>query len=181
MKKIFYIQRHKYETTDSRRGSALMIWSHAIPPRWTSPKLESTYWQKFSHKSESSEPQVKIPSLGVWHWEEKPPEQLAWEAIRAWVQKLHRTREKRDSTLGRCAQGLTYTGAGKKQWLHRSLGQTYLLVLEGLLGSLEAAVAHPGDVDTGGGIDIGECHLYKLSLKADILPGSQSPIPCLTQ
>ena len=47
-----------------------------------------------------------------------------------------------------------------------------MLVLEGLLGRLGTAVAHPGDVDTGGGVDIGECHLYKLSLKADILPGS---------
>ena len=95
-------------------------------------------------------------------------------AIRAECKSYTGLREKIDCTLGRCAQGLICTGPGKKQCLHRSLGQTYLLVLEGLLGRLGAAVAHPGYMDTGGGGggDIGDCHLHKLSLKADILPGS---------
>ena len=29
--------------------------------------------QKFSHRSESSEPQIRLPSLEVWQWEEEPP------------------------------------------------------------------------------------------------------------
>ena len=36
---------------------------------------------------------------------------------------------------------------GKKQWPHKRLGQTYLLVLEGLLQRWEAAVAHCGYKD----------------------------------
>ena len=32
--------------------------------------------------------------------------------------------------------------------LHRSLGQTYMLVLEGLLGRQGVAMALPGDMDT---------------------------------
>ena len=38
-----------------------------------------------------------------------------------------------------------------KQWLHRSLGQTYLWVLEGLLGRQGLAVAHCSGKDTGSG------------------------------
>ena len=41
---------------------------------------------------------------------------------------------KRDSTLGECPGGFTCTGTQAKQWLHRNLGQTYLWVVEGLLG-----------------------------------------------
>ena len=38
---------------------------------------------------------------------------------------------------------------GEKQWPHRSLDQTYLLVLEGLLWQWGLAVAHCRDKDTG--------------------------------
>ena len=39
---------------------------------------------------------------------------------------------------------------GQKQWLHRSLGQTYLWVLEGLLGRQGWAMVHCGDKKTRG-------------------------------
>ena len=29
--------------------------------------------KKFSHRSESSEPQIRLPSLEVWQWEEESP------------------------------------------------------------------------------------------------------------
>ena len=38
----------------------------------------------------------------------------------------------------------------EKEWPQSSLGQTYLLVLEGLLGRRGTPVAHSGDKDTGG-------------------------------
>ena len=38
---------------------------------------------------------------------------------------------------------------GERQWLHRSLGQTYLLVLEDLLARWGAAVAHFREKDNG--------------------------------
>ena len=38
---------------------------------------------------------------------------------------------------------------GQKQSFERSLGQTYLLILESLLERQEATGAHPGDTDTG--------------------------------
>ena len=51
--------------------------------------------QKFSHRSESSEPHFRVPSLGVWHWGEKPPEHLTLKASRDSVQELHTTGENR--------------------------------------------------------------------------------------
>lgn len=39
-----------------------------------------TILQKFSYRSESSEPRVRLPSLGVWHQEEETPECLALKA-----------------------------------------------------------------------------------------------------
>ena len=77
----------------------------------------------------------QAPYPGVWHREEKPPEHLALKASGVWLQEFHRTGGKRNSTLGGHTQGLVHTSAqGKKQWPHRSLGQTYLLVLKSLLG-----------------------------------------------
>ena len=65
---------------------------------------------------------------------------------------------------------------GQRHWLHRSLGQTFLLVLEGLLGRWGAAVANPGDVDNGGR-DTGECSSVWTLLEAYILLGSLAPTP----
>ena len=64
---------------------------------------------QFSHMSESSEPHVRLPSLGVWHWEEENPEHLALKASGSWSQELHRTGGNRDSTLGGCTQSLMHT------------------------------------------------------------------------
>ena len=47
--------------------------------------------QKFSRRSESSEPHIRIPSLGVWHQEEEPLEHLALKASRACSQEIYRT------------------------------------------------------------------------------------------
>ena len=76
----------------------------------------STNWriimsQKFIHRSESSEPHIRLPSLGVWHRVEDPPEHLALKASRAWLQELCRTGGGRDSTLGGHTQGLAHTGS----------------------------------------------------------------------
>ena len=49
-----------------------------LPTNW---KIIIT--QRFSHRSESSEPQARLLSLGVWHQEEEPLEHLALKASRA--------------------------------------------------------------------------------------------------
>ena len=50
--------------------------------------------QRFSHRSESSEPHVSLPILRVWHQEEEALDHLALKASRTWVQELHRTEGK---------------------------------------------------------------------------------------
>ena len=92
--------------------------------------------QKLSHRNESSEPHNRLPSLGVWQWEEEPPENLAWSQEFQGTQgnKLHSW--KAHKVL--CTPGTRE----KKQWPHKTLGQTYLLVLEGLLHRQGVAAAH---------------------------------------
>ena len=75
---------------EGRRGAfSIQIWHPAgrRPTNW-----EITISQRFSYKSESSWPQVRLSQLEVWHWEKGPPEHWALKANRAWLQELHRTR-----------------------------------------------------------------------------------------
>ena len=65
--------------------------------------------QKFFHRSESSEHHIRLPSLGVQHQEEEPPEHLALKVSGVSLQELHRTGGNRDSTLRGCTQGLSHT------------------------------------------------------------------------
>lgn len=89
-----------------------VIKSHT--PRWEIHRLENNYiaealpweWALWSY--------VRLPSLGFWNWEEKPPKELALKASGAWFQELHQTREIRDSTLRGHIQGLTCTGIQDK-------------------------------------------------------------------
>ena len=63
---------------------------------------------------------------------------------------------------------------GKKQWPHKRLGQTYLLILEGLLWRWRVAVAHCRDKDTGSS-NSGEYSLVWVHLEA--ATSSPRPIP----
>ena len=54
------------------------------PPDW-----KVTVSQRLTYRSESSEPHVKFPCLGIWHWEKEPPEHLALKASGACAQELH--------------------------------------------------------------------------------------------
>ena len=119
------------------------------------PGGQPTNWkiiipEKFSLRIESPEPLTRLPSLGVWQREEEPPENLALKGHGVWLQEFHSTGGNRSSTLGGHTQGPRHTRTHrKKQWHHTTLGQTYLLVLEGLLLRWGAAVAHGGNKDTG--------------------------------
>ena len=83
--------------------------------------------QSFSHRSDSSNPHVRLPRLGVWHQEEEHPKHLALKAVRPWWQELHGTGGKRSTFFGGHTQVLISTRIqGKKQWLHRSLSRPTL-------------------------------------------------------
>lgn len=55
-----------------------MIQSNPIPPGGggVNHKLEKIMSQKFCKRSESTEPHVKFPSLGIWHQKEESLEHL---------------------------------------------------------------------------------------------------------
>ena len=59
-------------------------------------------------------------------------------------EELHRPGGNRDSILGGHTQGFMCTGSQNKVGIHKNLGQTYLWVLEGLLGKQCVAMAHCG-------------------------------------
>ena len=102
--------------------------------------------QKFFPGSESSEPHIRLPSLGLWQWEKKPPEKLALKTSGVYLQELHRTRGKRNFTLGGHAQGPVSTRPqGKKQTgpdLPACIGESP--------DEAGSAVAHCRDKDAGG-------------------------------
>lgn len=108
----------------------------------------------------------------VWHWEEEPPQHLAlmiqWGLMAGtphnWGKQTPLLEQIRSSA---------HQDPGKKQWLHRSLGQTYLLVLESP-GEARVAVDHCGDKDIGG-IGMRMCLLAWAILKADILTPRPGP------
>ena len=118
---------------DGRRG-AITIKSNPITAAWVTTNWRTITPQKSTHWSEGSEPHVRLPNLGVQHWEEEFTENQTWKASGIWLQDFNRTGGNRDSTLGGCTQSSSASGpSGKEQWSHRRLNQTYLLVLEGLL------------------------------------------------
>ena len=131
--------------------------------------------QKFSYRSECSEPCSRLPSLGSLEQEKEPPENQTLKASGFWLQEFHRTGGNKHSTLKGCTQGLVHTRTqGKKQWPHKSLGQTYLLVLEGLLWRWGAAVAYCRDKDTGSSSS-GEYSLAWALLEATIFSSRPGP------
>ena len=54
--------------------------------------------QRFSHRSETSEPHIRLPSPGVLHREDKPIECLALKTSGAYFGESQRTVGNRDST-----------------------------------------------------------------------------------
>ena len=147
-KKIPYIQRQR------RKSIIMMVGGHGCDKIQSQAHcggwggVQAKDWkiiisQKFSHRSESSESHIRPPRLmvslqgwslqNVWLWR---PAVFDLRTSTNWgKKKLHSWRV---HTRSMCTGN-----QWKKHWFHKSLGQTYVLVLEGLLQwRLEAAVAH---------------------------------------
>ena len=121
---------------------ALLQYKHSHILDGQPTELKITISQRLSQRRESSEPHLRFPILGVWHWEEEPPEHLALKASGACAQELHRTGENRDSHSWRAHKSFHVHWAN--QGFYKDLGQSYPLVLECLLGNKGVAVAHCG-------------------------------------
>ena len=94
--KIF-ISKDKKPQQDGRRGTSV-IQSNPTPARQTNINWEVIILQRLSHRNESSKPHVRLPSLGVQHWKEEPPEHLALKSSETEVLELHRL-EKTETPL----------------------------------------------------------------------------------
>ena len=131
-----------------------MIQSNPIPPGWVTHKLEIVILQRFSHRSKSSEPHGRLPSLEVWHREDKPPEHLALMPAGFNCRSLTRLGE-RDFTLKGRTQNPMCTGTQSKNvnligaWARPTCWSWRVSWRD------RAAMAQPGDIDIGGR-DIGK-------------------------
>lgn len=107
---------------------------------------------------------------------EEPPEHLAFNASKTWLYELHWT-EGRETLLFEGIHKVLFPWAPEQnQWLHESLGQTYMLILENLLGRdlVGMTVVHCGDKDT----DIRGIGKYSLAwvlLEAKLLVSRTGP------
>ena len=83
-----------------------------------------TVSQKLTYRSESSEPHVRSPCLGICNWEKEPPEHLALKASGAWVQEPMGLGEIETPFLKGAHRLSRALGPRAKQRLHGNLGQT---------------------------------------------------------
>ena len=100
---------------------------------------EPTDWkvtvsQIITYRSESSEPHIRSACLGIWHWKMEAPDDLALQSSGAHAQELHRMGGNGTPLLKGEYKISCALGPRAKQRLHRNLGQTWLQVLENLLG-----------------------------------------------
>ena len=72
--------------------------------------------QKSFSRSKGSKPHIRLPSLGILHWEDKPPEHLALKASRAYFPESQSAVGNRDSTLkGYITDAYILQDPGQKQ------------------------------------------------------------------
>ena len=63
------------------RSGTIVIKSNPIHDRWVTHKLENNYTTEGLHRRESSEPHIRLPSLGVWQWEEELQRIWLWRWV----------------------------------------------------------------------------------------------------
>ena len=80
--------------------------------------------QRLTYRSESSELNIKLPRVGIWHWEKEPLEHLALKA-RGLVHRSSMGLGEMETPFLKGTNGLSCgLGPRAKQSLHRNLGQT---------------------------------------------------------
>ena len=108
----------------------------------TSQEGSPTDWkvtvsQKLTYRSESSEPLIKPPCMGMWHWKKEPLEHLELKASGACVQELHGTEGNGDQILERSTQNFAYSGSQGKAGSPWESGSYLAMVLGGPPGKVE--------------------------------------------
>ena len=111
---------------------------------WATHKLENNCITEVLPQEWDFWADARFSSLRVWHQKEEPPEHLT---LRPAGIKCRRSKELEETKTPLLVGAHTVSCASdprQKQWLHRSLGQTYLLVLERLLRRRENIKSNNG-------------------------------------
>ena len=89
------------------------LWYNQIPysPGGWPTNWRIIIWQRFSHRSESSEPHIRLPSPASGRW---APTAFGSEGQQVLISVCHRTGGNRDFILKGCKQNLIYTGTKDK-------------------------------------------------------------------
>ena len=153
---IFYIERQK---THNEMVGVMFSWYNQIP---YPPCEQPTNWkiiifQWFSQRMRVLSPTSGFPAWGVSIGRRSPQGIGLWRSAGLECMSSTGLEEIETPPWEGTHKVSCALGPREKQWLHRSLGQTYLLFLEGLLGRWGAIVTHCRDKDTGGR-GRGECH-----------------------
>ena len=106
--KILHNWRDKEGATNRHMGG----WGHCIvrthPPRVGDPQTGGiSQPQRSSPRREGFESYIWLPSPGVLHWEDEPPEYLALKTSMAYTWESWRVKGNRDSTFKGHIQNLT--------------------------------------------------------------------------
>ena len=159
------------------RRDTVTIKSNPIPATWVTHRLENNYTTEVLPQEWKFWAPHQAPQPGGLAMGGGAPRESGFEGQQDVItgspqdwgkQKLHSWRVHTRSGV--------HQDPRKKQWLHKSQGQTYLLVLEGLLQRWGVAMAQSGDKSTGSSSS-GEYSLGWALLKAAIF----SPRPGPTQ
>ena len=142
-KDILHPKTKEKPQQDGRRGP-FTLYATLYPPGGQPADWKITILKRLSHRSESCEPHVRFPSVGIWsgfgkrstysiwHWR---PMGLKWSSSTGM--------EKRETPFLEGTQKFSCVlGPRAKQGPPNNLGQTYLRALEGLLGRQGLAVSH---------------------------------------
>ena len=83
-----------------------------------------TVSQRLTYRSERCEPHIKLPLVGIWHWEKEPPEHLALKASETVCRSSMGLGEMETPFLKGTHKLLHALGPRANKMLHRNLGQT---------------------------------------------------------
>ena len=143
-KKISYSRRQRRGHINMG-GGAISQYKQPHTRRVGSPQEQKvTVSQRLTYRSESSEPHVRFPSLGICHWEKEPPEHLALKASGACAQELHGTGRNKDPILERHTQDFMCTVSQGKSEMPKVSELDLTAGLGDLLGKQRVIMARVG-------------------------------------
>ena len=122
-KKILYMQIQRRSHNEMLGGA--LLWCNQIPypPGGWPTNQKIIILQEFSYRSESFEPHIRLPSLGIWYLGEGAPRAFGFEDQQGLSAEAPQDWGKQGLCSWRMHEVSCPLGPRAKQWLHRSLGR----------------------------------------------------------